>query len=342
MAGRSRLVASLVLAVFLILGAAWVYLASALRRAAVRRPVAAYRHLCFAAGLSLLLASLVPPFAGWAREFYSLHQLGILVARTLAPMLIAAARPAGLLVAGLPRGLRRQALKPALGAPAFRGAWRILAGPGVAVTLYTAALYLSELPALQAATIARPLAGYGEDCVLVLAGLLFWTRIFQRRPAPHGVTHASRLAMLVLAMMSQILLGAYVTFHSTVLFPDYVGPGLEGLPALSDQQQGGLFIWMPTGLLMLLALLTTLHGWGVHESWLDQKRLRWTPSNSAILLYPTTGRALREMARVKNRRLALALVAFVLGVFGLVIGGSAGGHRAARRQNLQAYLESRS
>jgi putative membrane protein len=339
---RISVVSVPLLVALLIIGVAWIYAAGALRRAGVRRPVSSRRHLCFAAGLVLLLASLEPPFEGWSREFYSLHQLGILVARTLAPALIAAARPAGLLIAGLPRGLRDKALKPVLLATACREAWRTLATPGLVIVLYVAALYLSELPALQAAAVADPLAGYADDGALLVAGLLFWTRIFQRRPAPHGPSHGWRLAMLALAMMSQILLGAYVTFKGTVLFPAYVGPSLDGQSPLFDQQQGGLLIWMPTGLLMLLAVLMTVHGWGTHESLLDQKRLRWTPSNSAILLYPTTGEALREMARGKNRRLAIALAAFVLGVFGLIIGASAGGHRASRRENLQAYRDSRS
>src|SRR5690349_17056524 len=126
---RISVVSVSVLAAFVIAGAGWSYTAGILRRADVGRPVSSYRHWCFGSGLVLLLLSVEPPFEAWTREYYSLHQLGILVARTLAPMLIAGARPAGLLVAGLPHRLRARALKPALLAPRRRAVWHALAMP---------------------------------------------------------------------------------------------------------------------------------------------------------------------------------------------------------------------
>jgi hypothetical protein len=48
---------------------------------------------------------------------------------------------------------------------------------------------------------------------------------------------------------------------------------------------------------------------------LDLKRKAWSPSNSAILLYPQTAQALRTIAAPKNKRVALGLIAFALFVF---------------------------
>jgi hypothetical protein len=125
-------------------------------------------------------------------------------------------------------------------------------------------------------------------------------------------------------------------------YPAYHGAPSLGLLPLFDEQKGGLFIWIPTGLLMLVALLGTIDGWGRHESQQDDGRKRWTPSNSAILLYPTTGRALREMASVKNRNMAIGIAGFVLLVFGMAIGTVAVAHRVNRRENVRLYMLSRS
>ena len=75
---------------------------------------------------------------------------------------------------------------------------------------------------------------------------------------------------------------------------------------------------------------------------MDARRRRWSPSNSAILLYPETARALREMTRDKNRRLAVGLMGFVLLVFGTMMGFMGGAHRINRRDNMRLYMLSRS
>jgi putative membrane protein len=91
---------------------ATAYANGAKRRASINCPVSLMRHLAFAAGLGLFFLSTQRPFADWAHEYFSVHQVGILIARILAPLLIVSAHPAGLLIAGSPRPLRRRILKP--------------------------------------------------------------------------------------------------------------------------------------------------------------------------------------------------------------------------------------
>jgi cytochrome c oxidase assembly factor CtaG len=110
------------------------------RRATVGRPVSDLRRAMFALGLVGFLLSIEWPFADWEHALFSAHQVGIMVARIVAPILIVVSHPAGLLIAGLPRSLRRHALKPGLSHPLVRRGWSVLAHPLVALSLYVATL----------------------------------------------------------------------------------------------------------------------------------------------------------------------------------------------------------
>lgn len=325
-----------------ILLVALIYLRGLRRRAASHRRADMLRHYAFAAGLAMLFLSLQWPFAEWAHELFYVHQISIIVARIATPILIAMARPAGTLVAGLPQPLRRRVLRPALLAPATRRAWPILSHPAIALLLYVGTFYLWELPALQSAALDNAAIGLAMHLSLLLTGLLFWSRIAGRRPAPLGVSHGERLMMIWLAILAQILLGAYLTVKSNVLYPAYAATErLAMIAPIVDEQRGGFMIWVPSALLSLLAMIVVIDMWGRHETRMDLKRTQWSPSNSAILLYPQTGRALRAMAEPKNKRMAIGLASFALLIFAAVCGVVTGAYRVNRRENLRLYMLSR-
>ncbi|HEX7692984.1 MAG TPA: hypothetical protein VF409_00735, partial [Sphingomonas sp.] len=81
--------------------------------------------------------------------------------------------------------------------------------------------------------------------------------------------------------------------------------------------------------------------WGRHETRMDEKRRRWTPSNSAILLYPETAAALRAMVRTKNRRLAIGMIGFVALIFCAAFGSAVTSHSVNHDENLREYRLSR-
>jgi putative membrane protein len=317
---------------------AWIYREGVQRRADAVRRTNPTRHIAFATGLTLFLLSVEWPFARWAHELFFVHQIGIMVARIIAPMLIVIAHPAGLLIAGLPRRARSLLLRPSLSDRRLRAAWRLFGSAPATMIAYVAALYLWEIPAAQAAAVKTPLIGLAMHFSLLFAGLLFWGRIFARRPAPHGVSHGARLMMLWIAILTQLPLGAYLTIKRGILYPAYAtGEALPGMSALADEARGGFFIWVPSAFLSLLALIVVVDMLGRHETRLDEKRRRWSPSNSAILLYPETARALREMVRGKNRRMAIGMAAFGLAIFAAVWGMTSSAHRLSRRENLRLY-----
>lgn len=315
---------------------ATAYANGAKRRAAINRPVSLMRHLAFATGLGLFFLSTQRPFADWAHEYFSVHQVGILIARILAPFLIVSAHPAGLLIAGSPRPWRQRVLKPGLSSAWAGHVLRTISHPAVVVFLYVGLLAAWELPDMQAHAVDEAAVGLLMHASFLLVGLLFWTVVLERRPAPHAPAHGMRLMMIWLAMLGQIAVGALVTLKSHALYAAYASPDL------ADEQRGGFLIWIPSALILLVALLVVVNLWRRHEAWLDEKRTRWTPSNSAILLYPETGRALRQMAAGKNRRLAYGMAGFVLFIFSMACIVAAGSEFARDDLAGRAGMQSQS
>jgi cytochrome c oxidase assembly factor CtaG len=63
-------------------------------------------------------------------------------------------------------------------------------------------------------------------------------------------------------MLHTGLLGALLTFSSTVWYPDYADSAAPwGLTPLEDQQLAGLIMWVPPGLVYPLAALLLLAHW---------------------------------------------------------------------------------
>jgi putative membrane protein len=319
------------------------YELGARRRVNVERPVSTLRRTLFVTGLVAFLLSIEWPFADWEHELFSVHQIGILVARIVTPILIVISRPAGLLIAGLPRAVRQRFLKPGLSLPLVRGGWPIVTHPLTAVTLYIATLYFWEFPVMQADAITKPAAGLAMHFSLFMTGLLFWGLIFERRPAPHAPTHGWRLMMIWVAVLSHILIGAYLTSKTTIYYPAYAPTQrLAGMPGIIDEKTGGFLIWVPSSFLLLLALIVVIDQFGRHETKMDEKRKRWSPSNSAILLYPETAAALRAMTRTKNQRMAIGMISFAVIVFCAAFGSAIVSHRLSRLENIRLYILSRS
>ncbi len=294
---------------------ALIYAVGVVRRAAIVDPVLQWRHLMFFAGVGALFLALQSPIDPIAERLFFVHQIQHLLLRMLGPMLIALAWPQGILVAGLPASIRRGLVAPMARQRWLRRAFRTVAHPVVVTALYVGALYVWEIPRYHDAALRDEAVHYSMHLTMLLAGLIFWWRIFDRRPPPNGLRFGVRAMMLWLVILSNIVLGAYTTLKSAVLYRGYDAPGrLFGYAPLADEQVGGVVIWIPSSMMCVIAFLVILYMWGRHETKTEARRVTWSPSNSDSIRYLTTGALLIEQQRRKNRVLALGFIAFVLAV----------------------------
>lgn len=135
-----------------------------------------------------------------------------------------------------------------------RRSWRALVRPGVAWALHGAALWLWHVPVLFDAALQSEVVHYLQHAMLLTTAFLFWASILPRRA--NARTRITSVFSLLTTSMHSTLLGALLTLSPTVWYASYaVAAGPAGLSALEDQQLAGLIMWVPAGLVYLIAAL---------------------------------------------------------------------------------------
>ena len=273
----------------------------------IRRPgsfeAAPWRHAAFFWGMVFTVMSLVSPIDAFADRLFWMHQIQHMLIRVIGPMLIALSQPQSTLIAGLPLWLKRKGLTPIVGAGPIQAVFAGLTQPLAVTVLFIVSLYAWQWPPVHNLAIVNEDVHDTMHFTMLAAGLLFFWRVFDHRPAPKGTRYGVRLMMLWAAVLSNIPIGAYTAFKTRELYPAYDIEGrLFHWSAMADERLGGFIMWAPSSMMMLLAILLVVHAWGREE---ERQDARVAPTA------PVMAEAMLAQQRPKNNALALGLVAFV-------------------------------
>lgn len=203
------------------------YVAGALRQ---RPPVP--RQLAFHTAMLVAGLALFGPLDDWAQTSTALHMVQHMLLLVVVAPLAVLARPlpqwrvvAGTLLDGCWRAVLRLARRPM-----------------TCALLQAAAIWLWHAPVFYMAAVEHTGWHVLEHACFLLSGWLFWWSVL--RPGRSGALQAA-LALLFTVMHTG-LLGALLTFARA---PLYGGESRE----LWDQQLAGLVMWIPAGMVYLLA-----------------------------------------------------------------------------------------
>ena len=115
-------------------------------------------------------------------------------------------------------------------------------GAGLPFILATALLWLWHLPIAYDAALSDMAVYWIMQASLFGSAWLFWRAAFSQ-------TEGSGLGWVFLAYVAMGLLGALLTLAPQALYSAHASaPLLWGFTPLSDQQLGGLIMWMPAGI----------------------------------------------------------------------------------------------
>ena len=221
----------------------------------------AWRQIAFFTGLALGYAALQTHFDYLSQHMFWVHRLQHLVLHHLAPILLVLAAPGRALSFALPRGLRERVLEPLARQSVVRWPLRMLQNPLVATLLFIGLIYYWLTPSVHFAAMLDVRRYLLMNWSMAVDGLLFWWLMLTPRAAqgPLAVGYGTRIFILCLSALLQILLGAYITLHTSVLFDVY---GLCGrawaVSAPVDQQLGGLLTWIPPAMMAGAGVLIVL------------------------------------------------------------------------------------
>ncbi len=232
------------------------YLRGLRRLASADRP-ATWRQACFLAGLALLYVVTQTGLEYPMQRMFFLHRIQHVVLHHVGPVLIGLSMAGPVILAGGPSWLARLAASRAA-----RGTMRVLPQPVLATVLFSGSFYLWLWPPLHfVAMLSRPLYEF-MNWTMAADGILFWAMVLDtRRCPPAHARFGTRAALAVAVMFPQIVLGAVITFATRDLYPFYAfcGRYFPGISAVTDQQIGGIVIWIPPAMMSAVALIVVLN-----------------------------------------------------------------------------------
>lgn len=219
------------------------------------RGIAGWRVFAFGAGWLALAAALTDAVDALAQVAFAAHMAQHEILMLVAAPLLVLGNPLAAFVWALPLAQRHVVVRP------FRSAWWQswwvwLVTPPVAWSVHALALWTWHAPACFEAGLKHDAVHDLQHASFLVSALLFWWALVRRRPDGIAVLY------VLTTLLHTGFLGALLTFAPNVWYPTYadaVNPW--GLPALDDQQLGGLIMWVPAGAIFIVAGLLLLAQW---------------------------------------------------------------------------------
>ncbi len=220
------------------------------RRAGVGRGVRRRDTACFGAGLATIFVALDSPLDALSLSLVSAHMVQPLLLIVVAAPLLALGRPHIALLWALPPAYRRVLGRWWRRSGLCRPLWRLCTAPLVVFLFHTVALWVWHLPVLyQEAVMNNGVHALEHISFLGTALLLWWTLV---HPGKWG--HGAGVILVFITGMQSVALGVLFTFSRVPWYPVYSGRSTAwGLTPLSDQQLAGVIMWVPAGVIYLIA-----------------------------------------------------------------------------------------
>ncbi len=235
--------------------------------------ISAWRPFAFYLGIALVYAVMQTHLDYLAQHMFWIHRLQHLILHHIAPVLIALAAPWSAIARALPASW---SARP--GAPLVRIAkalYAVVQQPLIALVLFTGLIYFWLTPAIHFRAMLGATEYEWMNASMVVDGILFWWLMLDPRSRQEGARmgFGARIPIVLLAMLPQMMLGAYLSLHNGVLYDVYAVCGrLWPIDPTTDQQIGGLITWIPASMMSVLVALVMWHRWMANDDRVRRSR----------------------------------------------------------------------
>jgi putative membrane protein len=238
----------------------------AVRRRGGSRTLPRWRAASFGAGIAVLAVALISPLDALGEALFSAHMVQHLALMLLAAPLLVLGSPVYVAVFALPRswrankrdgaGTARRALRTVFAALA-----RAVPHPLVAFLLQAIALAFWHVPSFYQAAVNSETVHAVQHTTYFATALLFWAALLD--PARRlRLAYGAGMLYVFAASMQAGVLGALLAFSTRPWYTSHVRSAPEwGFTALEDQQVAGAIMWVPGGLIYVLALAALMLLW---------------------------------------------------------------------------------
>ena len=212
-----------------------------------------FEIIAFAAGWVTLAIALLSPIATLSEWLFSVHMTQHELLMLVAAPLIAIGRPVVPMLFALPPRWRTAAGGGMTGA-----ALRLASSPPFVVALHLIVLSVWHVPVLYDAAVLDDRLHLFQHVCFAGTAALFWWGLIRGRYGRLG--YGSAVLYLFAAALHNGALGALLSFSGSPWYPLYVQRAGDRDP-LVDQQLGGLIMWVPAGIVMMLFALAMFAAW---------------------------------------------------------------------------------
>lgn len=205
--------------------------------------------------LLFLILSLCSPIDYWANNSFAIHMVQHL-------LLLMVAAPLSLLALPIYPTLRgsRVILGSIMGKIAgwrpYRTLLRLLVSPPTNLIVFIIITWGWHSPILYNLALRVNFWHYAEHASFFLAAIIFWWPIINPTPFAKKYKDSTKIWLLVFATFQNSVLAALIVFNNGILYTEqYHYPQLiaTGLAPLDDQKLGGLIMWIPGGMMYIIA-----------------------------------------------------------------------------------------
>ena len=223
-----------------------------------RRP-AGGRVACFYAGLVGLALTLNGPL-------HDLSDVYLFSAHMVQHLLLTLAVPP-LLLLGTPGWMADRLLAPFFRRSPTRWIVRMLTRPVPALAAYAAALVLWHLPVAHELALRVHAWHVVQHLSLLTAATIGWWPVLSPSALAPRLHYGAQLLYVFAFGMPMTVIAAMIAGADDLLYWSYAdAPRTFGLTPLADQRLGGVIMWVPAGLIPLLAFTAIFFRWAASEA----------------------------------------------------------------------------
>jgi putative membrane protein len=232
---------------------------SRLSRVAGGIAVSTSRAAAFITGLAAMAVALLSPVAVYSERLFFMHMIQHLLLLLIAPPLLLLGKPLVPMLWGLPSSWRRRAGQMLGPSHVLARLGDTLTMPLVAASAFVITIAVWHIPVFYDAAQGRTLTHDLEHLMFFGTALLYWWPVIHPAGGRRRLSYGLAVPYLLPPFLESMVIGVLLTFADRPLYRTYAEMEMPwGFSVVSDQQLGGLIMWIPGGMLFLIPLIGLL------------------------------------------------------------------------------------
>jgi cytochrome c oxidase assembly factor CtaG len=254
-----------------------------------------WKTACYLAGIALVLIALQTPLDSLSLHHFAFHMVQHELIMMVAVPLILLGAPTTPTLLGLPPWMRRGFVRPVARNRGARVLYRFVTSPVIGILGLTLVLWAWHLmPGWYDSVFDNEFRHDLMHLSMSGAAVLFWWNVIDPKPLRSRIPHLARIIYLVAGTIPKMFLSAILVFAADPLYAHYIGTRkFISLTVIEDQQLGGLIMWVPSTMMMLVAAGIVFAVWARRDTAEQERREAEADAAAAAAAQPDAARSSR-------------------------------------------------